>query len=64
MRALKNLAKRLPRLIQDDDGPSAVEYAILLALIVVVSVAAIRSVGESVHGIWAVIDGAVGGSSE
>ena len=34
-------------LVRDEDGPTAVEYAVMLALIVVVCLAAIRSVGTN-----------------
>ena len=32
-----------------DDGPTAVEYSVMLALIVLVRIAAIRSIGASAH---------------
>ena len=35
-----------------DDGPTAVEYAVLLALIVVAAIAAIQSLGGGVQGRW------------
>ena len=38
--------------IKQEDGPTAVEYAIMLALIVLVCVAAITSVGESARGVF------------
>lgn len=43
---------RVRSFLMDEDGPSATEYAILLALIILVSVAAIRSVGESFSNIY------------
>jgi pilus assembly protein Flp/PilA len=44
------------RLLREDDGPSATEYAILLALIVLVAVAAVRSIGTRMQGIYQSID--------
>ena len=45
------MLKRLSRFAVDfckrDDGPTAVEYAVMLALIVVVCLAAIRTVGTN-----------------
>ena len=38
--------------LKQEDGPTAVEYAIMLALIVLVCVAAIVSVGESARGVF------------
>lgn len=43
---------RVRSFLMDEDGPSATEYAILLALIILVSVVAIQSVGESFSGIY------------
>lgn len=49
--------------LTNEDGPTAVEYGILLALIVVVLMSAITAVGNSTSGIWASdvqnIDGAM-----
>ena len=38
--------------IKQEDGPTAVEYAIMLALIILVCVAAVASVGESAQGVF------------
>ena len=39
------LAKKVQRFLVSEDGPTAVEYAVMLALIVIVCLAAISSVG-------------------
>ena len=39
--------KQLRQLLTDESGPTAVEYAVMLALIVVVCLAAIRTVGTN-----------------
>jgi pilus assembly protein Flp/PilA len=44
---MKTLAKKLLRFVVDEQGPTAVEYAVMLALIVVVCLAAITSVGSN-----------------
>ena len=36
--------------MQAEDGPTAVEYAIMLALIVIVCIAAIQLVGQAANG--------------
>ena len=41
---------RLGRLLVSEDGPAAVEYAVMLALIIVVCITVIRSVGEGTLG--------------
>jgi len=40
------VAKRLVRFLKQEDGPTALEYAAMLALIIVVCVAAIGSLGS------------------
>jgi pilus assembly protein Flp/PilA len=56
----------LLRLYRDDQAATAVEYAVLLALILVAVISAISAVGDSTHGMWANdvsrIDTAIGGS--
>lgn len=44
---MKALLKSAWRFIKDESGPTAVEYAFMLALIIVVCITAIRSVGTS-----------------
>ena len=39
--------KKLSRFLKSEDGPTAVEYAVMLALIVVVCLGAIRTVGTN-----------------
>lgn len=48
------------RFLKDEDGPTAVEYAIMLALIVLGAVVAISSVGESMSGVFQSIGDRVG----
>jgi len=49
MNYLKSVVRNF---LKQEDGPTAVEYAIMLALIVLVCVAAIATVGESARGIF------------
>lgn len=42
---MKSLAQKLHRFLVSEDGPTAVEYAVMLALIIIVCLAAISSVG-------------------
>jgi pilus assembly protein Flp/PilA len=44
---MRNLLHRIQRFVTSDDGPTAVEYAVMLALIVIVCLTAIRSVGNN-----------------
>lgn len=58
MRAVK-------RFLQDDSGPTAVEYAVLLALILMSALITVSTVGRGTGGLWAAssnaIDAAING---
>jgi pilus assembly protein Flp/PilA len=41
------VAKSVKNFLVSEDGPTAVEYAVMLALIIVVCIVAIRAVGTS-----------------
>ncbi len=43
---MKNFASKFNRFLKSEDGPTAVEYAVMLALIVVVCLGAITSIGS------------------
>ena len=47
--AMKSLTKKVQRFLVSEDGPTAVEYAVMLALIVIVCLTAIRSVGTNAN---------------
>lgn len=42
---MKLLAKRVQHFLADEGGPTAVEYAVMLALIIVVCITAISAIG-------------------
>ncbi len=44
---MRKLAANVQRFLVAEDGPTAVEYAVMLALIVIVCLAAIRTVGTN-----------------
>jgi pilus assembly protein Flp/PilA len=46
---VKNLALKAKRFLIAEDGPTAVEYAVMLALIVIVCLTAIRSIGTNAN---------------
>jgi pilus assembly protein Flp/PilA len=43
---MKSLAVKMQRFLVSEDGPTAVEYAVMLALIVIVCLTAISSIGQ------------------
>jgi pilus assembly protein Flp/PilA len=44
---MKNFAAKIRNFMKSEDGPTAVEYAVMLALIVVVCLGAIRTIGTN-----------------
>ena len=42
---MKLFAQKLKRFLVSEDGPTAVEYAVMLALIIIVALTAIQAVG-------------------
>jgi pilus assembly protein Flp/PilA len=46
---MKNVANSLKRFLISEDGPTAVEYAVMLALIIVVCLTAIQAVGTNAN---------------
>ncbi|MCP4079589.1 MAG: Flp family type IVb pilin [Planctomycetaceae bacterium] len=44
---MKNFALKVERFLKSEDGPTAVEYAIMLALIVIVCLTAIQAIGTN-----------------
>ena len=57
----QNLA-RIQRFLASEDGPTAVEYAVMLALIVVVCIAVIQSLGTSISGTFSSVQSSIAGS--
>jgi pilus assembly protein Flp/PilA len=45
--------------LRSEDGPTAVEYAVMLALIIVVCIAAIATLGSNANGTFADVGSAV-----
>ena len=46
------MSELLKRFVREEDAPTAVEYAVMLALIIIVCLAAITLVGTSAKGIF------------
>jgi pilus assembly protein Flp/PilA len=46
---MKSLATKVQRFLVSEDVPTAVEYALMLALIVIVCLTAIRSIGTNAN---------------
>ncbi len=50
---MKRFVKRVRDFLRSQDGPTAVEYAVMLALIVMLAIAIIATLGTSVRGAFA-----------
>ncbi len=48
-KVMKNLALKVRRFMVSEDGPTAVEYAVMLALIIIVCLTAINSIGTNAN---------------
>jgi pilus assembly protein Flp/PilA len=49
---MKNLTKKLQRFLTSEDGPTAVEYAVMLALIIIVCLTAITTLGTNTKAVF------------
>ena len=53
------LLQRTLDLVREDDGPTATEYAVMLALIAITALVTMATFGQRLEGIYAAIRGAV-----
>jgi pilus assembly protein Flp/PilA len=59
---MKSMLSSLRRLILGEDGPTAVEYAVMLALIVIVCLTAIKSIGSKANTTFTNVANSISGS--
>lgn len=57
------LQKFALHLLQDESGPTAVEYAVMLALIIVVCLGAITTLGQNANSTFLSVGNAIGSAS-
>jgi pilus assembly protein Flp/PilA len=62
-KAMKTLFVRVRQFLQNEDGPTAVEYAVMLALIVVVCLTTIQSLGSNANATFQTVSGAIQASN-
>ncbi len=60
---MKLLAKKVHRFLVSEDGPTAVEYAVMLALIVIVCLTAISSIGTQTSATFNTVAQSLGAGS-
>jgi pilus assembly protein Flp/PilA len=59
---MRRLQQWVSEFVQREDGPTAVEYAVMLALIIVVCIAAITTLGQNADNTFITVGNAVGGT--
>ena len=52
---MRAITKSLVNFVKKEDGPTAVEYAVMLALIVVVCIAAITTLGQNANSTFSMV---------
>ncbi len=56
---MKNFLNRVKSFLRSEEGPTATEYAVMLALIIVVALGAITGIGQTVDTIFTNVDNAL-----
>ena len=60
---MRQLAQSVVNFLKREDGPTAVEYAVMLALIIVVCIAAITTLGQNANTTFTTVGTTIGSSS-
>jgi len=59
---LRRFVRQAVNFLQNEDGPTAVEYAVMLALIIVVCITAITTLGSNANNSFSYVGTKLGGS--
>ncbi len=59
---MKALAQKVQHFLVSEDGPTAVEYAVMLALIIIVCLTAISAIGSKASTTFTNVSAKLGGS--
>ncbi len=60
---MKALTNRVRQFLTSEDGPTAVEYAVMLALIIVACITIVTSLGKSVSSTFSTVNSAMSGTA-
>jgi len=60
---MRTFSKAVMNFIKDESGPTAVEYAVMLALIIVVCITAVTTLGTNANNTFSYVGNKIGGSS-
>jgi pilus assembly protein Flp/PilA len=56
---MQQFAKKMVSFLKAEDGPTAVEYAVMLALIIVVCIAAITTLGSNANSTFSFVGSSI-----
>ena len=56
---MRKITKMVTEFLKKEDGPTAVEYAVMLALIIVVCIAAITAIGTNANSTFSTVGSAI-----
>ena len=59
---MRQFTKNLVKFVKREDGPTAVEYAVMLALIIVVCITAITTLGTKANSTFQAVNSGISGS--
>lgn len=59
---MRQFTKNLVKFLKAEDGPTAVEYAVMLALIIVVCIGAITTLGQNANSTFSSVGTTIGGT--
>ena len=59
---MRQFTKAVVNFINDESGPTAVEYAVMLALIIVVCITAVTTLGTNANNTFSYVGSKIGGS--
>jgi len=60
---MQKLSNFVVKFVKNEEGPTAVEYAVMLALIIVVCITAITTLGSNANKTFTSVGTAIGGAS-
>jgi pilus assembly protein Flp/PilA len=60
---MRKFTQALKSFLCDESGPTAVEYAVMLALIIVVCITAITTLGSNANNTFSYVGNTIGGGS-
>jgi len=59
---MRDMLKKVQRFVVSEDGPTAVEYAVMLALILVACITIVTTLGTSIKGTFTTVNSGITGA--